>query len=127
MVPTDIIRGRFFEDGGATVLARVIGQAGSNITQASLSTITYAIYAAETGTSVATGTVTISSSVYDTLQTSDARWTHDTTGYNFTHALTASNFASGDKRYRVEYKFTPVSGEVFWLVCELQALQVLTS
>ncbi len=129
MVATDIIRGKVFEDGGATCMARIIGQAGVAITQASLTSIGCKVFdlgGATPDTPIATSSLTISSVVFDTLQT-DARWTYDTTGYNFLHAHAAATFPSGDTRYRVEYLFTPVSGAAFFAVFELQSLQVKTS
>lgn len=112
-----------WEDSGATCQARIIGQAGVNITQASLSSITCKVFdlnGTTPDTPVATPTVTISSSVFDALQT-DATWSTDDTGYNFSHTLAASIFTTGDHRYRVEYTFTPVTGEAFPVVFELMA------
>lgn len=129
MIATDIIRGVIFEDGGATLMARVLGQSGSAITQASLTAITCKIFdlnSATPDTAVATPTITISDVVFDTLQT-DARWSFDVVGYCFRHSPSASTFSSGDHRYRVEYKFDPVSGDDFFVVFEFLAKQVKTS
>lgn len=127
---TGLIRGSVWEDGGATVMARVIGNAGTAITQASLTSIHYSLFdtnGATPETAVVAGTsLTVSDVVFDTLQT-DARWTQDATGYNFRHTIAASVLAAPAHLYRAEYKFTPTSGEVFWVVAEILTLGVSTS
>lgn len=124
-----------FEDGGATFLARVYGNSGSAITQASLSSITCKVFDLDSttpDTAILTPTVTIASVVYDTLQTGGL-WVDDngdaldSVGYNFAHAMPATAFPTGGHRYRIEYKLTPASGEVFWIVFEATATDVRTS
>ena len=124
-----VAKGTVFEDGGATFLARVRGNSGAAITQASLSTITCKVFDLDVApdTSILAPSVVIASTVFDTMQGasfSDARWTADATGYNFLHEMPATAFPDGQRRYRVEYKFTPVSGAVFWLVFEVLALEI---
>ena len=129
MAASDTIKASVWEDAGATCLARMVGNAGTSVTQASLTSITCKVFdlsSATPTTSIATPTVTISSAVYDTLQT-DSRWTVDSTGYNFLFTVAASILTTGDHRYRVEFKFTPTSGEVFFTVFELYAQAVSTS
>jgi len=113
-----VITGVSTAGGAVTCFGRVYGNAGTAITQASLSSITYKVnrIAADhdrTETETADGTVTISSSVFDSLQTSDPRWTKDSTGYNFRVVIPASAFLVGDLRHRIDFLFTPVSGEAF--------------
>lgn len=118
-----------WEDGGATCLARVRGADGNYITQASLIGITYKAFdlsSSTPDTATSTGTVSIASSVFDTLQT-DSMWTTDDTGYNYRHTIPASVLATGDHVYRVEYKFDSVSGEDFFLVFELLAQAIRSS
>ncbi len=124
-----IIRGTIYEDFAATLLARVTGNAGTNITQASLTSITYAVYDRSVNpvTAVNTGTLTIASVVYDTLQTTDDRWDVDTTGYNFAYTFPGTLFPSGNREYRVEVKFTPTSGEAFPLWADLRTMEGFTS
>ena len=123
-----------FEDGGATVLARIRGNSGAYITQASLSTITYNVYDLDdSDAAVTNGSVTISSSVFDTLQTGDDRWTADSVGFNFAFSLPVAAFPNGAtttnnyRRYRIEIKFTPSSGTVFFLVVEPNARKIIQS
>ena len=120
------VKGSCWEGSGPWLLARVVGQAGSAVTQASLSSITCKVFdlqGAAPGTAVSEPTVTISSAVFDSLQT-DARWTEDATGYNFAHQVASSVVADGGHAYRVEYKFTPASGQTFYVVFEVHASDV---
>lgn len=116
-----------WEDGGASLMARVLGNDAANITQASITSITCSVYdAQERGTAVVTPAVVVADSVFDSLQT-DARWTVDSTGYNFCHDCPATAFPDGDTVYRVIYKFTPASGEVFYKVWDVHSLEVEVS
>lgn len=118
-----------FEDSGATLLARVLGNAGTPITQASLTSISYKVFdlnAADPTAATQTGTLTISAVVFDTLQT-DPRWTVDDEGFNFAYAAPASWFSESTHTYRIEYKFTPASGEAFWTVFTLTTVGIMTS
>ena len=107
------------------LFARVEDSDGNAITQASVSTITYSAYLLDKDwpadrdnrTSV-TGhqavPVVVSSSVYDSLQADDDRWTKDATGYNFAHQIDVSSnacFSVAGRRYLVEYTITPTSGQ----------------
>lgn len=116
-----------FEDAGVSLMARVYAADATILVQADLSSITCSVYDVSSPSSaVATPTVTISSVVFDTLQT-DARWTEDSTGYNFRHDLAATVFATPGKIYRVEYKFTQTGGEIFFLVFEVSVVGVYGS
>lgn len=124
-----IITGAIFEDAGATILARITGHAGSPITQASLSSIAYKVFdrsGADPDTATQTGTLTISTVVYDALQL-DARWTVDASGYNFLHAAPAAWFPDASHRYRIEYKLTPAAGEIFWVIAEITTKPIYSS
>jgi len=117
-----------FEDGGAYVMGRVLGNAGTAITQATISGITYYINDLFDGSVVVASTaLTVSSVVFDTYQTSDPRWTEDTTGYNFATALPAGSFPSGNRVSLVTFKFDPVSGEDFYMQVKATVLEVLGS
>lgn len=102
------------EDDDFTPIARVKNGAGTLITQASLTSITYYAYDTGTATQTGTGTLTISSVVFDTLQTG-SNWTVDGTGYNFLATIPGTCFPDGGKVYRVEIVFNPVSGSDFTL------------
>lgn len=122
-MPAIITRASVFEDSGAVVMARVRGSDGSYVQQADLSKIERTI---STPGNVGTATnIDITASVFDTLQTSDPRWTVDTTGYNFRDTVSATDLPLANVTYRVEYKFTPTSGQPFWVVYELTTLDLL--
>ena len=122
------IEGTIWEDGGASLMARVLGHNAAAITQASVSSITYKVFDLSSGTppdQVTSGTLTVSSVVFDTYQT-DARWTKDSTGYNFRWDAPASAFPSWSV-YQIEIKFTPSSGETFFLVFKITANAIYSS
>jgi hypothetical protein len=70
-------------------------------------------------TLVATRTPVINDTVYDTLQTTHTGWTDADGGYNFLDVVEATNFPLGGRTYRLEYVFTPVSGQPFAMVAEI--------
>ena len=126
MPDASIIAADVYEDSGPILMARVVGAAGTAITQATCSTITYVVVDIATGTTVSNGSLTIASVVFDTLQT-DSIWTKDTTGYNFKTVLTAAMVPTGGATYRVEVKITPTSGQPIWLTYQVTALGLYTS
>lgn len=120
--------GTAYEDGGATCMARVVGNNGANITQATINAATFKVFDLSElpGKQTGTGTLTVADVVFDTLQT-DARWTVDSTGYNFRHTVPASAFPLGGRKYRVEYLFDPTSGEDFFVAFDITVTEVYTS
>lgn len=124
--PTDILTVDHWEDTPLVIMARVRDATATNITQAGIDSI--AIYVFDgSGTQVSTTIApTVASTVFDTLQT-DARWTKDSTGYNFRYTIAAAYFPTGDVNYRVEVIFTPATGEPFPLVVVAKAKRLLSS
>lgn len=115
--------------GTATLLAYVEGNAGTPITQASISAISYTISAVDendpdddsaTVTGHVDASLTVADVVFDAEQKDDVLWNpedHGTKGYNFAHTINISTneaFNNRGTRYRVRVKFTPTSGQVFW-------------
>ena len=124
--PTPIL-GVAIEDGGATLLARIVGNNAANITIASISTITYQVFTKGATTDIAANSpLTVASAIFDTLQT-DAVWTVDSIGYNFKHAAVPLEFPTGNEVSVFEFKFTPVSGEVFYVLYEIDVLGLIGS
>jgi len=123
---SDITRASIWEDGDVTEMARFQIN-GANAVQSDLSTIVRKIYDRAAGdTLVSTENLAVASVVFDTLQT-DGRWSRDETGYNFRDRIEAVNFPTGGRTYRVEYLFTGVSGEKFWIIFEHPVQNVLSS
>lgn len=132
---------------GVTLMARVLGNAGTPITQASLSTLTYTIRDLTAGTTITSAqSLTIASVIYDSLQQSDPRWTKDDAdnlgpddrhGYNLLAVIPASHFTAVDvdsdtkqitaHRYRVDLLFTPVTGQAWIQPFEFTAVPTWTS
>jgi hypothetical protein len=116
------IYGTAFKNGTATLMARIVGPTGANLTQADIATIQYSVYLlddqdADRRTPV-TGhsqiTLPVYQVVFNSLQT-DATWTVDSIGYNFRHILDIAAhaaFAFAGRRYLVEYTFTPLAGQI---------------
>lgn len=126
--PATIHVGIVHEDGGATVMARLYAWSGSALSQSATTSITakvFDLYSDTPTTAVVSTTLTVSAVIFDALQT-DARWTLDTTGFNFLHAIPATYFPTGGHLYQVEYKITPATGEVFWLKRKFRALKTFT-
>ena len=116
-----------YEDGGVSLMARHRGNDGAYITRTSLNSISVKVFdKSDPSTTLQSTTLNVSTVVFDTLQT-DTRWTKDSTGYNFRHDVPGSWLESGNKTYRIEYKFDPVAGEDFFLVFEVRTANILGS
>lgn len=136
-MPAKVVDAKFWEDGSATIYGRLMARDGTGssvigegkyVKQSDLSSITYKVFDVEAGTEIATGTVTISTSVFDTPQTSteDPVW-QASRGFNFRHDLAHTCFPTGGKVYRVEYLFITTGGTRGFAVFEGPAEAVMTS
>ena len=112
MSAAGIITGKATAKAGATLIARVVGNDALPVTRISLSAINYAVQNVTTAVLIGTGALTISTVIFDALQT-DKNWTKDAVGYNFKWTVPASLLQNGGDKYQVDVKFTPVTGEVF--------------
>jgi len=121
-MPTDAadIYGTVFKHGSATLLARIVDDAGQLLKADDLRDATYTVclldvYDANVRTPVAGhADVTLPpiSVLHDALQTGP-RWTRDAMGFNFQHTLDVSAapaFAIAGRHYLVEYRFLPQAG-----------------
>ncbi len=124
------IQGSIWEDGSATILARLVGRGASGVAvvgegnalqKADVSAIVGKVYFLDSPTPETplspSLTVTVAGNCFDTLQT-DASWTVDVTGYNLAHDLAATYFTPPGL-YRVQYLVTCLGGRVFAIVAEL--------
>lgn len=110
-VSVTFFRDTIFEETTPTFLARLMRDASgveTAVVQADVSTITYQVWLE--GTLVNSGSLTVSDVVYNTLQTGSI-WTQDTTGFNFKHKLSDTNFVSGNKTYTVIHHVTLTGGD----------------
>lgn len=91
-------------------MSRVVGADGAYVTQASISQILVKVVpAGDTSNPTLNVTLDKTEVIFDALQT-DARWTVDSTGYNFRHQLPADALPQGNTKYLVQYKLLD-SGE----------------
>lgn len=130
------VTGVVVSKSGVTLLARILGQLGTPITVATISSITWNVQDLVTQLSTGSGSFTPSQVVFDSLQVFDPRWNKDSAsspgpdklwGYNFLASVPASSFTAYDvaassavfpsvvtpHTFQVDVEFTPVSGEKF--------------
>jgi hypothetical protein len=101
---------------GWSAIARVRLPDGGYITQGELTGITCTVKRAD-GTQTYSAAVNTTSSVFDSLQTGDARWKGSSAGFNFAFEVPASAFSVAG-HHRVEFVFDPSTGQDFGLVFE---------
>lgn len=132
-----LVTGMAIPDGsGVTLLARLRGQGGAYVTQASLSAIGWAVTDLTVGIQLGTGTFTVGQVIYDSIQLNDPRWQVDVGGYNFLAVLPASLFpvripAAPDPLAglppaalrQADVTFTPLAGQPFKLCIQWQEMQ----
>lgn len=114
------------EDSGCSNMARVVGNDAAVITIATISTIKQHVFdldATDPTVDLSNTALTVANVVFDTLQT-DARWTKDSTGYNFRDDVDDTILSTGGNRYRFEYVFEPSSGAKFHVLFEITALAI---
>jgi hypothetical protein len=116
------IDGNAFKNGSAILMARIVGAGGVNILRSEINAIRYSVYLLDDfdpdqRTAVAghdNVLLATAGLVFDSLQT-DPAWTVDAVGYNFRHILDVSThpaFSVAGRRYLVEYRLTPTTGQV---------------
>ena len=115
-----------YEDTGITCMSRILGDDASAITQATTSAITVAVFKNTSTVATYTASLTVADVVFNSLQT-DSRWDKDSTGYNWRYDVIASVFDDGDATYRLEFKFTPTSGSQYFVIFEIDTVEVFTS
>jgi len=121
----------FEQTGGGLLMGRGKGLDGVYFVRSDFTSITLRIYdMAEPGVSI-NGTnnsgegVPVSSVIFNSLQTSDPRWTVDSTGYNFRYTLKADDIPDGGRRYRFEFEMLPAgASDPFWGVFEVPTLSL---
>jgi len=121
-----------FEDTAATFMARIKGDDATYPVAGDFNDsdnrISWKVFLA--GSEVGSGFLSnaqIAAAVFGSVFQTNARWTADAVGYNFIYLLPASNFATGDGVYDVEFKFEPTDQEPFFLVYRLTVIAIQTS
>jgi hypothetical protein len=114
------------EDASVYITALILNTP-SNIpfTQSTISLITWKLFRTDNRTQISSGTLTVASVIFNTLQT----WPDkpNESGYNFATSFSGSLFASGASRYRLEITFTPTGGEAFPVIFNLNPLDLMGS
>ena len=122
-----ITKSKGFENSGIVYTARVLKVDGTPVVQSDLTSVTFRVYDSSDSSLIESPAVTVAGSVYNTLQTDPTGnlWTDDT-GYNFRVAVDESAFPEGDKTYRLEFKFLPVTGSYFYCVHEHSTVAIFS-
>lgn len=122
MAGATIERITIIEDSPVTLRDRLVDTDGTSVVQADVSSIAYAVRdTTDPSTVVASGSLTVASVIYDTLQTTG--WTYDATGYNFAATLAGICFPSGEKVYRVEVAFAMAAGGTLYVAKEVSTIE----
>lgn len=108
------------EDNGLYVMSRAKKASGAMVQQADVASIAYRVMDADdTAATAATGSLTVSSVIYDTLQTTalDSRWPSNApaAGYNFGAAIPGTAFPDPSTRYFVRVNATMTDGATLTL------------
>lgn len=123
------------EDASLVVMSRFLAEDREFAVRADCSTITIKAFDVASEDETYTATLTVSSVVFDTLQT-DAAWDPTPadpgddgyTGYNFKHTVPPTAFPDGNRTYQVEAKVTFSTGAVGWVgYWQNKTLPVFTS
>ncbi len=117
-----VILGVTTAKSGATLAAMVEGNDGTPATQLTLASISWKVtrYQVDGKTvdlTTGSGSLAVSSVVFDTPVTNDPRY-DISDGYNFLTTLPASAFQVGGYRHRIAITFVPVVGEPFVQVAD---------
>ena len=132
MPATNDVFGTVFKGGTATLLARVVGNAGAPVTAADIARITYSIYLLDDDDpdrrDAVSGhddvTLDVAAVVTNRLQV-DPLWTVDAVGYNFCHVpdvSAAPAFPTAGRQYLVEYRLVPAAGATILVRFRLNAI-----
>ncbi len=124
--------GVVFKQGSFTLLARVVGADGQPVVQSDIASATYTAYLLDPNDPDAADPVAghtdvyvpVASLIYEQLQ-NDALWDADEQGYNFKHVLDVSQnpvFTQAGQHYRIQFRLTPVSGQVIVVRFRLYAI-----
>jgi|SRR5579859_498114 len=129
-----VITGIGIANAGVTCMARILGNTGTPITQASINTIAFNVKDLNLLTSPGTGTLLPANVIYNSLQQQDPRWDKDSGlrpgkdgawGYNFLNLFSHTFFTAFDvdnsttpptvkpHKFQIDIVFTPVTGEPF--------------
>lgn len=121
MISTAPTQATVWQGSDCLLLARVRNIDGTYLQQAALSGIALTVRDKSDGNAVVVGplALTISSVVFDTLQTNPVIWTNDATGYNFLTRVAGAAAFPDAHDYRVDVIFTMTDSTTFPLQFDL--------
>lgn len=126
-----IAKAIILENSTAVCMARVRKSDGTYVVQSDLTSVTANVYNLRDHSLAGTPTTTVAGTVYDSLQTTDARWLAaggDSVGMNVAVTVDGSLLDVGNTTYQVEAKFLPASGNnAFYVVWQLQTKDILSA
>lgn len=114
-----ISQAEIWEDQAVTTRARLEKDDGTAIVQADVTEVRVKVLDRKTEQVITNATLTISSVIYNTLQTTG--WTEDALGYNFKHSTTTGQF-DGGRSYRLEYTISTVADGPLTVAVDVKAL-----
>ena len=100
-----------YEGSNVTTVARITLPNGTALDRADV-----AADPEDTALAIATAITTADAAAL----TNDGFWAVDSTGYNFRHAASGTNFGEGGRRYRLEYHITTSSYGTVYIVSEVE-------
>ncbi len=115
---------------GVALYARVTNAAGTAITQATLTSIYYQVWCLTHGVTGSKTALVVADCIFDALQTGEGWSEVDSTGYNFSCVIPATEFGDDPDsdptpitlRYQVDVLFTPASGQPFVVPFQFSAV-----
>ena len=115
-----------YEDTAITCMARIQGDDAVNILKENVTSISLKTFLNYGTTATNTIVPVVATSVFDTLQT-DARWTKDSTGYNFRYQIDEIVFNTGDATIRCEFKFSMNDQPDLFVIFSVDTVEVLST
>ena len=122
-------RATIYEDTAITCMARIMGDDAAKIVTDDVTSITLKTFLNYGTTATSTTAITsFTNIIFDDYQT-DARWTKDTTGYNFRYQIPESVFTTGDSTYRCEFLFDLTEGSQpdLFVIFSVDTVEVLST
>jgi hypothetical protein len=119
---------RIIARSGVVLMGRVVGYDATSINQSAVNSLTYQIRDLESKSSGVVIPLVVGDCIFNSLQTGGG-WDADSVGYNFRTTLPAGTFvwepeldSAGNpkpRRFQVEIRLVPTSGEPYFLVWDL--------
>ena len=115
-----------YEDTAITCMARIMGDDAERIEKDDVTSISLKTFLNYGTTATNTIVPVVDTSIFDALQT-DARWTKDSTGYNFRYQIDEVVFDTGDSTYRCEFKFSMNEQPDLFVIFSVDTVEVLST